>query len=146
MFFDPDNKDFDLRDNSPCVDVGDNSLPNLPTTDFECDPRIMDGNGDSIIRVDMGADEYSGSSLDSDLDGVPDSIDNCPVISNPDQADNDSDGVGDVYENCPFVSNSGQQDTDGDGIGDVCQVIAHDPELSTILMLGLGCTGWLLVV
>jgi PKD repeat protein len=30
----------------------------LPTTDFEGDPRIVDGDGDSVAVVDMGADEF----------------------------------------------------------------------------------------
>ena len=35
---------------------------------------------------------------DSDGDGVPDIIDNSPVVFNPDQADEDGDGVGDVSD------------------------------------------------
>lgn len=41
---------------------------------------------------------------DGDGDGVPDSSDNCPVISNPDQSDRDNDGIGglcDAYPSCP---------------------------------------------
>jgi hypothetical protein len=38
---------------------------------------------------------------DSDLDGVPDSTDNCPNVSNANQADADSDGVGDACEVAP---------------------------------------------
>jgi hypothetical protein len=33
---------------------------------------------------------------DADGDGVPDDVDNCPDMSNPDQADGDHDGVGDA--------------------------------------------------
>ncbi len=38
--------------------------------------------------------------IDSDGDGVIDSLDNCPLVYNPSQADSDGDGVGDACE-CP---------------------------------------------
>jgi hypothetical protein len=34
--------------------------------------------------------------IDRDEDGVPDGLDNCPDVSNPDQSDADADGVGDA--------------------------------------------------
>jgi hypothetical protein len=57
---------------------------------------------------------------DCDDEGIPDTVDNCPCLRNPDQADTDSDNVGDACDNCPRAANSGQNDTDGDGVGDVC--------------------------
>lgn len=59
---------------------------------------------------------------DTDLDGVGDSDDNCPLDSNADQSDIDGDGVGDACDNCPETANSDQADSDGDGIGDACPV------------------------
>ena len=40
----------------------------------------------------------SGGVVDTDGDGVPDATDNCPTVSNPDQADFDSDGLGDACD------------------------------------------------
>ena len=57
---------------------------------------------------------------DSDEDGVLDNEDNCPNISNSDQADNDNDGIGNVCDNCINNSNADQADSDNDGIGDIC--------------------------
>ncbi|MFO0874187.1 MAG: GEVED domain-containing protein [Phycisphaerales bacterium] len=39
-----------------------------------------------------------GPNPDTDFDGVPDVIDNCPTVSNPTQADSDGDGIGDACE------------------------------------------------
>ena len=70
---------------------------------------------------------------DGDSDGVPDSTDNCPNVSNPLQGDLDGDGIGDlcdtdrdgdgvpnVSDNCAIVPNADQADLDGDLIGNVC--------------------------
>ena len=57
---------------------------------------------------------------DQDLDGVPDTLDNCPTRANPAQRDFDGDGVGNACDNCQAVANPGQEDADSDGVGDVC--------------------------
>ncbi len=57
---------------------------------------------------------------DADGDGIPDALDNCPTVVNPDQRDQDGDGVGNVCDNCQTVANPGQEDVDHDGVGDVC--------------------------
>jgi hypothetical protein len=46
----------------------------------------------------------------------------------PQARDADGDSLGDCIDNCPFVSNSDQADIDGDGIGDVCDPCPTDPD------------------
>ncbi len=70
----------------------------------------------------------SGTPRDTDGDGIPDRIDNCPFYSNRDQADGDGDDVGDVCDNCPTDSNPGQEDGDDDGMGDVCDPYPNDTD------------------
>ena len=59
LFADPDNGDFHLGLDSPCIDVGNNDAPDLPGFDFEYEPRILDGDDDGIAIVDMGVDELN---------------------------------------------------------------------------------------
>jgi PKD repeat protein len=58
----PAKWDLHLLPSSPCIDMGSNAAPGLPSTDFEGDPRKIDGDGDGTAIADMGADEYSGDS------------------------------------------------------------------------------------
>ena len=57
LFVDAVNRDFHLQEGSPAIDAGDPAAPDLPDTDFEGDPRDVDGDGDGITP-DMGADEF----------------------------------------------------------------------------------------
>ena len=63
---------------------------------------------------------------DSDGDGLPDGLDNCPGEPNLDQGDADGDGAGDVCDVCPLIPNPDQLDSDGDGNGDACDVCPFD--------------------
>ena len=80
---------------------------------------------------DAGGDDAPGDvgpdgPADTDGDGVPDVIDNCPTMANANQRDHDVDGRGDVCDLCPHIPESSDTDTDGDGVGDAC-----DPRPST---------------
>lgn len=79
------------------------------------------------------ATEVPAEDTDDDDDGVADTVDNCPLAANTDQADLDADGAGDTCDddddgdaaldtadNCPLVANPDQTDTDTDGTGDAC--------------------------
>jgi len=57
---------------------------------------------------------------DEDGDGVPNGVDNCPLVPNPGQEDRSGDGVGDACDNCPDAYNPDQMDSNGDGVGDAC--------------------------
>jgi len=58
LFVDVLEDDYRLQETSPCIDVGNNSALSLPSTDFDGQPRLYDGDGDTTATVDMGADEY----------------------------------------------------------------------------------------
>jgi CSLREA domain-containing protein len=90
--------------------------PTCETTDQEGFPRPSMAAGD--VRCDMGAVEMNASDGDGDKHFT--GLDNCPSVSNPDQADYEADGTGDACD--------GDDDNDSvlDG-PDACE---------------LGTTGW----
>ena len=99
---------------------------------------VGDLNGDETVDLIVGDYGYSAPAgpgagnhgslivlqmIDSDHDGLDDALDNCPTVSNLDQADADGDGVGDLCDNCAALANSDQADGDADGEGDVCEPV-----------------------
>jgi hypothetical protein len=80
---------------------------------------------------------------DTDGDGVPDVLDNCPLTANPLQTDllgngvgdacevlggvlnrdTDGDGVPDLGDNCPLVANPAQTDSNHNGVGNACELL-----------------------
>jgi hypothetical protein len=88
----------------------------FPTTEGAFQPTFGGGFGDAFAAkiTDVPAP------TDSDGDGIPDQLDNCPTTPNADQADRDLDGVGDACDNCPTTPNADQADGDADGVGDAC--------------------------
>ncbi len=74
LFVNPRAGDYHLQSGSPCIDAGSNAAPALPSTDFEGDPRIWDGDGDSLAVVDMGADEFVVPTITATVDINPDTL------------------------------------------------------------------------
>jgi parallel beta-helix repeat protein len=59
QFVNAGEKNYRVHSASPCVDAGNNSLVPLDLTrDLDGDARIIDGDGDQIETVDIGAYEY----------------------------------------------------------------------------------------
>jgi cytosine/adenosine deaminase-related metal-dependent hydrolase len=70
-----------------------------------------DGIGDACDKCPLEAGETckQPSADDLDDDGVPNGLDNCPELANPDQADDDKDGKGNACDlACPTTPNPGQ--------------------------------------
>jgi parallel beta-helix repeat protein len=94
LFADPDGADGDpatwqdndyrLTASSPCVDVGDPAFVPLPgEVDLDGEPRVVDGNGDGVLRVDMGAYEFQPTGYmrgDLNCDGARNTFDIDPFV------------------------------------------------------------------
>ncbi|HVX91241.1 MAG TPA: thrombospondin type 3 repeat-containing protein [Candidatus Paceibacterota bacterium] len=106
---------------------------------------IKRGSGTGSSRAKRGGARTEGV-VDSDGDGIPDNVDNCPLTPNPDQADTDGDGVGDACDNCPLKANPLQEDFDHDGIGDSCDncTVHWNPGQEDSNLNGVGdvCEEW----
>jgi hypothetical protein len=123
------------RDLAPSMEAGP---PDLAQPDKPVDgPADRDGDGvpDSIDNCLLVPNP---DQLDSDHDGVGDACDVCPTVVDPAQADDDGDGVGNACDNCS-VPNPDQADEDGDGLGDACDVI--DQRVQLIRGGGLAAAG-----
>ena len=58
LFIDPTNGDYRVGMSSSVIDAGNDSVPQIPPVDLAGGLRIVDGNGDGVEHVDMGALEY----------------------------------------------------------------------------------------
>lgn len=81
--------------------------------------RVSSAPPDALIAIDdLQADVVPlppAPPPDSDRDGIPDTLDNCSFVFNPDHKDTDGDGVGNACDNCPNDFNPFQTDVCGAG-------------------------------
>jgi hypothetical protein len=80
-----------------------NAIYDVDLTAYSYGPSyITDLNGIATSIMAGHDPDYDAAYLtDSDGDGVGDSLDNCPLIPNPDQLDTDNNGRGDACEGLP---------------------------------------------
>lgn len=64
LFINPAAGDYHLMSNSPSIDAGTNTVPNLPTTDLDGNPRIFDGDHNGSFIIDMGVYEFGSTAFD----------------------------------------------------------------------------------
>ena len=123
-----------------CADLGSNTVT-LTVTDVN--GNVATATAQVTVSFDFtttGDNDLDGlpdnCDDDDDNDGIVDTQDNCPLLSNANQLDTDGDGMGDIcdpdddndgiedgFDNCPLIYNPLQEDRDHDGIGDVCDTI-----------------------
>ncbi len=127
---------------TPCTDIdgdgygspGDSSCPHGSVTDCnDNDPTVNPGATEICNSIDDNCNSQIDEGFDADGDGIADCIDNCPVISNPDQADTDGDGKGDA---CEDISISG-------GAYNFPQTTAYKASFSMDITKAAALTGWL---
>lgn len=115
LFVDPNQGDFHLATDSPCIGAGDPAETGIGQVDLDGEPRVMGG------RVEMGVDEFTDRSFlygDMNCDGVANSLDIDPftlAITEPtgyeaqypscniDNGDINSDGSLNSLDIDPFV-------------------------------------------
>ena len=98
---------------------------------------VGDLNDDRLNDIIIG--DYTSGQLsiflqqliDSDCDGIPDTDDNCPLISNPDQMDCNNDGVGNA---CDLINPTAEEVCDG--IDNNCNYLVDEDLGQTTCGLG----------
>jgi hypothetical protein len=120
------DSDYRLAFYSPCVDAGDNAYV-VGDYDLDGNPRVVDGDGDDVGVVDMGAYECQIAGLIGDLncDGLINAFDIDPFVL----ALTDPEAYALAYPDCDYML----ADINGDGL-----VNAFDIDPFVMILTGGG--------
>ncbi len=135
-----DSVTYDITKGWPNVNGVTLSLsPSSTTASGNDDPVNWCGATSALSGGDKGTPGAVNDAcqIDSDKDGIPDSLDNCPTVGNPGQLDTNKNGVGDACEASGQTCGDGKLDageacddggtTSGDGCSSYCQ---NEPALT----------------
>ena len=124
--------DYRLILNSPCIDAGTNQQWMLGTVDLESVPRVLDGNANGAIVVDMGAHEFASDAVDQDGDGLSDAEEVYTHGTHPLDPDFDDDHMPDGWEvdhSLNPLSADANDDPDTDGLTNIDEYLNDaDPQ------------------
>ena len=128
LFIDQDTDGDGILDAVDTDDDGDGILDiydAFPTNRLEWKDTDHDGIGDNADTDDDNDGILDYADVDVNGDGIPDNGTDLDRdgINDDNDPDKDGDGVNNTVDNCPNVTNRDQADRDYDGLGDVCDTI-----------------------
>jgi hypothetical protein len=100
-------------------DIEDGNLSSVLEWTSSLQGELGSGSSLNTTFTTIGIHTISATVVDSD--GYLPTV--APQITIEVMADSDGDGIAESIDNCPIVANPDQSDTDGDGIGDFCDLV-----------------------
>jgi len=99
LFYDDPNdpNNYHLSSDSPCIDRGNPAGNYDDETDIDGEDRLIDGDANGTVIVDMGADEYYWSPADFDANEIVNFIDYAMFANYWQKTDSDND-YNDIYD------------------------------------------------